>query len=148
MAGPGGDRAAAGFDPQARREFHDLLEHLTRQDQITILLTTHDLAEAAKLAGRILILNRGQIIADGTAGELAQRIAGRDEVRWTRGGQQFAHSAADSTRFVFDLFRQYGDGLADLEVRRASLGDTYVSLVHQAESVRSEAADAGKKATR
>jgi ABC-2 type transport system ATP-binding protein len=127
------DEPTAGLDPQARREFHDLAGRLTKKDQTTILLTTHDLGEAEKLADRILIINRGQVIADGTAEELAQRIAGHDEVRWTRGGQQFARSTAESTEFVFGLFKQYGEAIADLEIRRSSLEDTYLALVHEAE---------------
>lgn len=138
------DEPTAGFDPQARREFHDLLLRFTRQDQTTILLTTHDLDEAEKLSRRILILSRGQVIADGTAGELAQRIAGQDKVRWTRDGQRFAQSTNESTRFVRGLFEQHGEAIADLEVRRASLEDTYLSLVHQAESGLSEAAEANQ----
>ena len=127
------DEPTAGLDPQARREFHDLAGRLTKKDQTTILLTTHDLGEAEKLADRILIINRGQVIADGTAEELAQRIADHDEVRWTRGGQQFARSTAESTEFVFGLFKQYGEAIADLEIRRSSLEDTYLALVHEAE---------------
>ncbi|MGH2517381.1 MAG: ABC transporter ATP-binding protein [Ktedonobacterales bacterium] len=132
------DEPTAGFDPAARREFHDLIHSLTEEGDTTILLTTHDLNEAEKLADRIIILNGGRIVADGTAKELAQRIAGEDEVRWTRDGQRFAQSTTASTRFVFDLFKQYGEAIADLEVRRSSLEDTYLSLVHQAESSRIE----------
>lgn len=128
------DEPTAGFDPEARREFHDLVHRLAGAGDLTILLTTHDLNEAEKLAGRILILTGGRIVADGTAQELAQRIVGEDEVRWTRDGQRFAHTTADSTRFVFDLFKRYGEAIADLEVRRSSLEDTYLSLVHQAEA--------------
>jgi len=128
------DEPTAGFDPEARREFHDLIHRLARQEETTILLTTHDLNEAEKLADRILILDGGRIIADGTAEELAQRIAGADEVRWTRAGRRFAQSTTASTRFVFDLFQHYGEDIADLEVRRASLEDTYLSLVQQAEA--------------
>ena len=128
------DEPTAGFDPEARREFHELVRSLA--GETTILLTTHDLAEAEKLASRILILSAGRIIADGTASELAQRIAGADEVRWTVDGQRFQHSTLESTRFVFDLFRRHGEAIADLEVRRSSLEDTYLSLVHQAEVAR------------
>jgi ABC-2 type transport system ATP-binding protein len=46
------------------------------------------------------------------------------------------HSAADATRFVRELFRQYGDGIADLEVRRASLEDTYMTMVRDSEAGR------------
>jgi ABC-2 type transport system ATP-binding protein len=50
------------------------------------------------------------------------------------------HSAADATRFVRELFLQYGDDIADLEVRRASLEDTYMTLVRDSEAGRDTAA--------
>jgi ABC-2 type transport system ATP-binding protein len=56
------------------------------------------------------------------------------EVRWGRDGQRFVHAADEPTRFVRELFRQYGESIEDLEVRRASLEDTYMALVRQAES--------------
>jgi ABC-2 type transport system ATP-binding protein len=139
------DEPTAGLDPAARREFHDLVLRLAGEGETTILLTTHDLDEAEKLADRILILNGGRIVADGTAEELARQIAGEDEVRWTRDGQRFVLSTTESTRFVFDLFRQYGEAIADLEVRRASLEDTYLALVHQAESGQGEAGEAAAR---
>ncbi|HUR03288.1 MAG TPA: ABC transporter ATP-binding protein [Nonomuraea sp.] len=134
------DEPTAGLDPVARRGFHELIEGLSDAGETTILLTTHDLAEAEKLADRILILDKGRIIADGTAAELARQIAGRDEVRWTRDGQSFRQSATDSTRLVFDLFEQYGEAIGNLEVTRASLEDTYLSLVRQAEASTNETA--------
>jgi ABC-2 type transport system ATP-binding protein len=127
------DEPTAGFDPQARRECHDLILRLAREHATTILLTTHDLHEAEKLADRIMIINAGAVIADGTAHELARQIVGGDEVRWTCDGQHFARVTAESTRLVFDLFRQYGESIADLEVRRSSLEHTYLSLVRSAE---------------
>ena len=130
------DEPTVGFDPAARREFHDLVHRLTDVDDTTILLTTHDLDEAEKLADRILILASGRIIADGSADELSRRVAGESEIRWTRDGARYVHAAADATGFVRELFRQYGDGIADLEVRRASLEDTYMTMVQQAESGR------------
>jgi ABC-2 type transport system ATP-binding protein len=44
------DEPTAGLDPQARRGFHDLVHHLVDSDETTVLLTTHDLDEAEKLA--------------------------------------------------------------------------------------------------
>ncbi|GHH17913.1 ABC transporter ATP-binding protein [Streptomyces lanatus] len=134
------DEPTAGLDPVARREFHDLVESLAAQQDTTIVLTTHDLYEAEKLSDRIMILDGGRIIADGTAEELAHRIAGEDEVRWTHEGRHHRHSTSESTKFVHELFQQYGEDIADLEVRRASLEDTYLSLVRQAESGQDEAA--------
>jgi ABC-2 type transport system ATP-binding protein len=130
------DEPTAGFDPHARREFHDLVHRLSDLEDTTILLTTHDLDEAEKLADRILILAGGSIIANGSADALARRMATNAEVKWTRDGQRFVHAPDDATRFVRELFGQYGEAISDLEVRRASLEDAYMSLVHHFESGR------------
>ena len=134
------DEPTVGFDPAARREFHDLVHRLTDVDDTTILLTTHDLDEAEKLADRIVILAGGRIIADGSADQLSRRVAGESEIRWTRDGSRFVHSAADATRFVRELFLQYGEDVADLEVRRTSLEDSYMTLVRDFEAGRDTAA--------
>jgi ABC-2 type transport system ATP-binding protein len=136
------DEPTAGFDPEARRDFHDLVHRLVDLEETTILLTTHDLDEAEKLADRILILAGGQIIADGSADELSRRMSTQAEVRWSRDGQRFVHSADDPTRFVRDLFRQYGESVEDLEVRRASLEDTYMTMVRRVEAGADPAQDA------
>ncbi|MFC0504012.1 ABC transporter ATP-binding protein [Micromonospora costi] len=128
------DEPTVGFDPAARREFHDLVHRLADLDDTTILLTTHDLDEAEKLADRILILAGGRIIADGSPDALARRVAGDVEIRWTRDGQRFVHSTADATAFLRDLLREHGDGVQELEVRRASLEDAYMALVYEQES--------------
>jgi ABC-2 type transport system ATP-binding protein len=133
------DEPTAGFDPQARREFHQLVHQLSDHEQTTILLTTHDLDEAEKLADRVLILAGGRIVADDSADGLAHRVAGEAEVKWTRGGQRFVHSTPDATGFVRQLLAQHPD-VDDLEVRRASLEDAYLALVQQHESGRSDAA--------
>jgi ABC-2 type transport system ATP-binding protein len=128
------DEPTAGFDPAARREFHDLVHRLSDLEDTTILLTTHDLDEAEKLADRILILAGGRIVADGSAEALARRVSGKAEVRWSRGGEFYLHTTEDATEFVRELFTQYGKEIGDLEVHRASLEDTYMALVHRHES--------------
>ena len=70
------DEPTTGFDPVARHEFHALVRRLTDELHTTILLTTHDLDEASKLADRILILSGGRIIASGTPEALTTQIAG------------------------------------------------------------------------
>jgi ABC-2 type transport system ATP-binding protein len=128
------DEPTAGFDPQAKRDFHDIVHSLSDLEDTTILLTTHDLDEAEKLADRILILANGRIVADGTADELARQITREAQVRWSRNGEQFVHATPDATGFVRELFTQYGEDIADLEVRRATLEDTYIAMVQQFES--------------
>jgi ABC-2 type transport system ATP-binding protein len=127
------DEPTAGFDPQARRDFHDLVHRPTDLEDTTILLTTHDLDEAEKLADRILILSEGRIVADGSADELARRVTREAQVRWSRDGEQFVHATTDATGFVRDLLNQEPD-ISDLEVRRATLEDTYLAMVQRQES--------------
>ena len=127
------DEPTTGFDPAARREFHDLVHRLTDREQATVLLTTHDLAEAERLADRVLILAGGSIVADGSPDALAMRMSGQAEVRWTRDGQRFVHPTDMATKFTRELFAQYGESVEDLEVRRASLEDAYMALVREYE---------------
>jgi len=130
------DEPTAGFDPAARRDFHDLVHRLSDLQDTTVLLTTHDLDEAEKLADRILILHHGRIVADGSAESLARQVAGTAEVRWTQHGARQVHATDDATGFVRDLFAREGtapgalDGpITDLEVRRPSLESTYLAMV-------------------
>ncbi|QVQ50314.1 ABC transporter ATP-binding protein [Spiractinospora alimapuensis] len=127
------DEPTAGFDPEARRDFHDLI-HSVADENTTIVLTTHDLDEAEKLADRILILAGGQILANGSAAQLARQVAHDAEVRWTRSDEHFLHSTPDATKFVRELFGQYGEEIANLEVRRATLEDVYMSMVQRHEA--------------
>jgi len=127
------DEPTAGFDPAARREFHELVRGLAGAGGTAVLLTTHDLDEAGRLADRIVVLCSGRLVADGTVAELTRRIAGDDEVRWTLDGRRHAQRTADSTRFARELFGRHGDAVGELEVRRASLEDTYLALVRDAE---------------
>jgi ABC-2 type transport system ATP-binding protein len=128
------DEPTAGFDPHARREFHDLVHRLSDDESTTVLLTTHDLDEAEKLADRILVLAGGTIIADGSADALSRRMSTEAEVRWTRDGQRYVHATQDATRYVRELFAQFGEAIGELEVRRASLEETYMRLVQLVES--------------
>jgi len=58
------DEPTTGFDPEARREFWDLIDGL-KTDGTTILLTTHYLEEAERLADRVVVVSRGRILAQG-----------------------------------------------------------------------------------
>ncbi len=65
------DEPTAGMDPQARRGTWDLLEEL-RSDGVTVVLTTHYMDEAERLADRIHIIDRGRLIASGSPLELTR----------------------------------------------------------------------------
>jgi ABC-2 type transport system ATP-binding protein len=72
------DEPTAGLDPQARRLVWNFIRELKNQD-ITIILMTHDMVEADSLSDRIAIMDQGKIIAEGTPLELKERY-GSDNV--------------------------------------------------------------------
>ena len=99
-------RANRRLRPQARRDFHDLVRRLSGLEGTTILLTTHDLDEAERLAHRILILAGGRIVANGTSEELAALVTGQSEVRWRRDGERFVETTDDAVSFVRQLLAE------------------------------------------
>jgi ABC-2 type transport system ATP-binding protein len=73
------DEPTAGMDPQARRTTWELLEEL-RADGVTIVLTTHYMEEAERLADKVHVIDRGRLIASGTPSELT-RAGGASTIR-------------------------------------------------------------------
>ncbi len=69
------DEPTAGLDPRSRRGMWQIVRDLVAGG-VTILLTTQYLEEADELADRIAVLDRGRIVAEGTADELKRRIPG------------------------------------------------------------------------
>ena len=67
------DEPTTGLDPRSRIQMWDVIEKL-RREGATILLTTQYLEEADKLADRIAVIDRGRVIAEGTADELKAKV--------------------------------------------------------------------------
>jgi lipooligosaccharide transport system ATP-binding protein len=70
------DEPTTGLDPHVRQEIWQRLEELRRREGLTIIISTHYMDEAERLCDRLLIVVRGQIIAEGTPSDLiAQNVA-------------------------------------------------------------------------
>jgi ABC-2 type transport system ATP-binding protein len=67
------DEPTTGLDPKSRRDVQSFLERLREREGTTILLTTHDMAEAERLCARIGFLAQGKLVAEGTAAQLMRR---------------------------------------------------------------------------
>jgi ABC-2 type transport system ATP-binding protein len=80
------DEPTAGLDPEARSAMWDEIGRLAADDGLTILLTTHYLEEADRLAGRLVIVDRGRVVAEGTPDELKGQLHG-DAVHLELAGQ-------------------------------------------------------------
>ena len=70
------DEPTVGVDPQSRNAIFDNLEHLKRRGK-ALLYTTHYMEEAERMADRIVVMDRGRVLADDTLAGLRER-AGRD----------------------------------------------------------------------
>lgn len=73
------DEPTTGLDPKSRRDVQTFLEDLRREEGTTILLTTHDMAEAERLSDRIGFLAHGRLVAEGSAADLKAQ-AGTDDL--------------------------------------------------------------------
>lgn len=93
------DEPTKGLDPTATQLLHNLIqERLTRQEKITIFLTTHRLDEAETLCDRIAIMNKGEILVRGKLSELQERFKS-DTLQeiFTAVIENTAHPVEDST---------------------------------------------------
>jgi ABC-2 type transport system ATP-binding protein len=147
------DEPTTGFDPVARRQAWHLVEQLC-EGGMTVLLTTHDLAEAERLADRVGVLARGRLVAEGTpeqlaasitgtvvtfevpdgveAGELARVLPPDTAVR----GRRVEIATTQPTRLLAALTGwavDRGVELVDLQVARPTLEDVFLRLAVEAD---------------
>jgi ABC-2 type transport system ATP-binding protein len=71
------DEPTTGLDPRSKLDVQSFIEEINQTHDATIVLTTHDLAEAERLCSRITVLNDGRIVTDGTAAELKAQTGAR-----------------------------------------------------------------------
>ena len=131
------DEPTTGFDPEARRQFWQLIRSLSREGT-TIVLTTHYLDEAAQLSDRAAVIAGGRLIDMGAVNELGPADARIPIVRWRSATGRHEERTEEPAALVSRLTAEFGE-LAELEVIRPSLEDVYLGLVEAAEA-REEAA--------
>jgi ABC-2 type transport system ATP-binding protein len=125
------DEPTTGFDPEARHQFWDLIRSL-KAEGTTILLTTHNLDEAAELSDRAGIIVGGQLIDIGAIGELGGPAARIPLVRWRdAAGVQREKRTETPAQVVAELASAAGGEPVDLQVLRPSLEDIYLGLVRR-----------------
>jgi ABC-2 type transport system ATP-binding protein len=154
------DEPTTGLDPRGRQGVWDVVRELAASG-VTILLTTQYLEEADQLADRIAVLDGGTVVAEGTAAELKQRVAGRRldielvsdgaftetcdylGVRAVRADQDARtvgvtlDGTAREARALLDEIDPDGTRVADFAVRTASLDDVFFALTGHAAALES-----------
>jgi ABC-2 type transport system ATP-binding protein len=139
------DEPTTGFDPAARHDAWDLVRQL-RADGTTILLTTHDMAEAQALADRVVLLSNGAVVAQGPPAGLGGRDPERARISFrlppgfpiadlpVAADRQNGAVVIETARPAEDLHRltewarQRNVALSALTVDRPSLEDVYLQL--------------------
>jgi ABC-2 type transport system ATP-binding protein len=137
------DEPTTGFDPAARRRSWELI-HRLRSHGKTILLTTHYMEEAQRLADRVVVIGSGRVIATGTPEDLARErptvisfrvpAPGIPLPQDPQPGETVTLSSESPTRTLLPLLI-WADAhdleLEDLKVSRPSLEDVYLQLTRE-----------------
>jgi ABC-2 type transport system ATP-binding protein len=143
------DEPTAGVDPQSRERIYEMLDTLRRAG-VAVVLTTHHLEEAEHRCDRVVIIDHGAIVADGTVAQLVTRAHGAGRLLTVRlstalspgaqlpdgmsaddGRRVLEARVADVGRDVPERLRQIaalGGSVDDMAVSGASLQDVFIAL--------------------
>src|SRR5881392_1256575 len=132
------DEPTVGLDPQVRQELWSLIDRL-RAEGVTLLMSTHYIEEAERLADMVAVMSGGRIIAQGTPAELVRAFAGEEVLevygrpeRLVEVGELALRNGLSSRRTgpaLAILRAECLDGQAPEGVRRpANLEDAFVAL--------------------
>jgi ABC-2 type transport system ATP-binding protein len=127
------DEPTTGFDPSARRQAWETIAGL-RELGKTVFLTTHYMDEAQRLADRVTIIAKGEIVARGTPADLGDRESRPTRITYREDGREVELETTDPVRELNELTGRAlaeGRALEGLEVTRPSLEDVYLELTDE-----------------
>jgi ABC-2 type transport system ATP-binding protein len=140
------DEPTVGVDPQSRQRIFDMLDELN-QEGTSIVLTTHHLDEAETRSDRIVIIDHGKVVADGTLEHLIEStigvrrqvaieatgllVAAPSGLEWDASRNRFVcfvDNVADELPQILDRFQRAGGVVTDLEVHQPNLHHVFLHL--------------------
>ena len=144
------DEPTTGLDPTARHEIWDILMNLKQKHHASLILTTHYMEEAAYLCDRIVIMDNGEIIAEGTLDDLLARENIHNvaefsiseeipetlkirqngiEIKWDESTRKGSCELTNVTRdlpYLFDLLGQNKLTIIDFNFKKPTLDDLFL----------------------
>lgn len=143
------DEPTTGLDPSARRDIWDLLFKIRQERKMTMILTTHYMEEADYLCERIVIMDQGKVLAQGTVAELMSRNNSTEIVEFSldedvalsvdtagclslnRQGLTWQVTVSDIVRFLplfLEEMKRKNLTIKTLECRKMTLDDLFISM--------------------
>jgi ABC-2 type transport system ATP-binding protein len=146
------DEPTTGLDPGARRDIWDILEKLRKDFGTTMILTTHYMEEAEYLCDRILIMDKGSFLAEGTLDELILKhgegeiieisldknltitkdtVKGIRKIQWeipSQKGKIFVNNIAESLPELINYVSRQEGKILELGSRKMTLDDLFISM--------------------
>ena len=156
------DELTTGLDPQARRSTWDTIEQI-RTDGVTVVLVTHFMDEAERLCDRIMVIDRGRVVAIDSPSGLIRRTGSEQVLRLRpsapigdevlaelpevvgvdRDGERIVITGTGSVvQAVSSLLAQRGVIAEDLRVDRTTLEDAYLDLTNRSETATNPGSEA------
>lgn len=137
------DEPTTGLDPMSRKMVWDYINHLRRHEKLTIFLTTHYMEETAE-ADNVVIMDKGNIIAEGTPAELKSRYTGKKLIWYTeeceKNKQILENSNVHKYQYEADHYNiamdegitefvwKNRDIVKDFEVIKGTMDDVFLTL--------------------
>lgn len=149
------DEPTIGLDVLAKREILRFIKDLNRDRHVTVMVTSHDMADLEQLAGRIVMIDRGRIAFDGAFDQLRRELSDRRRllITTTNGvapslsGAELIESQAGQHEYVFDASRVHISALLneaaaqtevlDVETHRAPIADVIADIYEKWQAPRS-----------
>jgi ABC-2 type transport system ATP-binding protein len=122
------DEPTSALDPAGRRTVRELLEDL-RGRGVAVLLNSHLLSEVELVCDRVVIVDRGRVVAEGPPQELA--APGGVEIETAAGTRRYPDARRDDVPGLVDLLVADGERIYDVRVVTGTLEDAYLGLVGQ-----------------
>jgi multidrug/hemolysin transport system ATP-binding protein len=137
------DEPTTGLDPMSRKMVWDYINHLREKEKLTIFLTTHYMEETTG-AGNVVIMDKGNIIAEGTPAELKSRYTAKKLIWYTQANDdnrkiienadvlqyryEADHYSISMDEGITDFVWKNKDRIKDFEIIKGTMDDVFLRL--------------------